>query len=115
MTRRSPLLEAAAKIGWPIKVEFAAANLGDREAFRDNFLSMLKFQELYGCASTPRMLCAHISYSGQSLHMTSPSDNRPAKEGVYPLQALAHSIALRFKYHFDGTRQTNKLDKVWFP
>jgi hypothetical protein len=33
-------------------------------------------------------------------------------EGLYPLQALVQPIALRFKYHFDGARQTNRLDKV---
>lgn len=34
-------------------------------------------------------------------------------EGLYPLEALIEPIALRFKYHFEGTRQTNRLDKVY--
>ena len=34
------------------------------------------------------------------------------KEGLYPLQALVQPIAPRLKYHFDGSRQTNKLEKV---
>ena len=34
------------------------------------------------------------------------------KEGLYPIQALVQPIALRFKYHFEGARQTNKLEKV---
>ena len=34
------------------------------------------------------------------------------KEGLYPIQALVQAIALRFKFHFEGTRQTNRLDKV---
>jgi hypothetical protein len=34
------------------------------------------------------------------------------KEGLYPIQVLVHPISLRFKYHFDGSRQTNRLDKV---
>lgn len=33
-------------------------------------------------------------------------------QNPYPLEALLRPIALRFKYHFDSTRQTNKLDKV---
>ncbi|PSR80710.1 hypothetical protein PHLCEN_2v6626 [Hermanssonia centrifuga] len=37
------------------------------------------------------------------------------KDGLYPLQALVQSISLRFKYHFEGTRQTNRLDKPeWY-
>jgi hypothetical protein len=34
------------------------------------------------------------------------------EEGLYPLQALVEPISLRFKYHFEGSRLTNKLDKV---
>jgi hypothetical protein len=33
-------------------------------------------------------------------------------EGLYPFQALVQPIALRFRYHFEGSRQTNKLEKV---
>ena len=48
---------------------------------------------------------------GQKLlvsEIVSPSD----RDGLYPIQALVQPIALRFKYHFEGTRQTNRLDKV---
>jgi hypothetical protein len=51
--------------------------------------------------------------SGTSLHALSKNEE-PEKDGVYPLQALVHSVSLRFKYHFEGNRQTNKLDKVIF-
>ena len=34
------------------------------------------------------------------------------REGLYPIQALVQPIALRFRYHFEGLRQTNKLEKV---
>lgn len=37
------------------------------------------------------------------------------REGLYPFQALVQPIALRFKYHFEGSRQTNKLEKVRKP
>lgn len=31
------------------------------------------------------------------------------------MQALVHAVSLRFKYHFEGTRQTNRLDKPeWY-
>jgi hypothetical protein len=35
-------------------------------------------------------------------------------EGLFPLQALVEPISLRFKYHFEGSRLTNKLEKVNF-
>jgi len=39
-------------------------------------------------------------------------EERSEKAGLYPLQALVQPVSLRFKYHFDGTRETNRLDKV---
>ena len=32
--------------------------------------------------------------------------------GLYPIQAMVQPIALRFKYHFQGSRNTNRIDKV---
>jgi hypothetical protein len=34
------------------------------------------------------------------------------KGAIYPIQALVVPVSLRFKYHFEGTRETNRLDKV---
>lgn len=31
---------------------------------------------------------------------------------LYTMQAMAEPVALRFKYHFQGTRSTNRVDKV---
>lgn len=33
-------------------------------------------------------------------------------QGLYPLQALVQPISLRFKYHFQGSKNTNRVDKV---
>lgn len=46
--------------------------------------------------------------SGQQIR----KDRGVETEGLYAIQALVQPIALRFKYHFEGTRQTNRLDKV---
>ncbi|KAL4068308.1 TIP-1 family-domain-containing protein [Scleroderma yunnanense] len=47
---------------------------------------------------------------GQSLR--SPLQGR---ECLDPLEALVQPVALRFKYHFDGERETNQLDKPeWY-
>lgn len=52
-----------------------------------------------------------IALSGNKIHAEQSLDE---KEGLYPLQALIQPISLRFKYHFESSRQTNKLDKVLF-
>ena len=36
-------------------------------------------------------------------------------QGLYPLQAMIQPIGLRFKYHFHGSRNTNRVDKVRMP
>lgn len=49
--------------------------------------------------------------SGQSF----PNNNteaRSEKDGLYPLEALVQPLSLRFKYHFEGDRQTNQLHRV---
>ena len=33
-------------------------------------------------------------------------------DGIYPLHTLIKPISLRFKYHFEGDRETNQPDKV---
>ena len=48
--------------------------------------------------------------SGQKLHPD--EDDFAKKDGLYPIQALVQPISQRFKYHFEGPRHTNKLDKV---
>ena len=50
-----------------------------------------------------------IALSGKKIHAGQSLDE---KEGLYPLQALIQPISLRFKYHFESSRQTNKLNKV---
>lgn len=52
--------------------------------------------------------------SGDELHR---DDGEISKDlangsGLFALQALVRPVALRFRYHFEGERQTNRLDKV---
>ncbi len=89
------LLEAAEKLKWPMKVDYAAAKPEDRKAFEAAFYNLVRLQSL-----------------GERIR-SSPAD-KGSKEGLYPIQALVQAIALRFKFHFEGTRQTNRLDKVSF-
>ncbi|KAI0666341.1 TIP-1 family-domain-containing protein [Trametes maxima] len=91
----SRLLEAAERLKWPVKVDYATAAPEDRRAFETAFGNLLRLQTI-----------------GQSIRDAS---KRKSKEGLYAIQALVQSIALRFKYHFEGTRQTNRLDKPeWY-
>jgi len=52
------------------------------------------------------------AYSSGEKILPSSEIARSEKDGLYPLEALVQLLALRFKYHFDGTRETNRLDKV---
>ncbi|KAI0359047.1 hypothetical protein OH77DRAFT_1420580 [Trametes cingulata] len=88
------LQEAAEKLKWPLKVDYAAASPQDRKAFEKAFGDLLELQTI-----------------GKKIH--DPTKHK--KEGLYAIQALVQPIALRFKYHFEGTRQTNRLDKPeWY-
>lgn len=59
------------------------------------------------CLSSVLPANVHLG-SGQQIR----KDKGLETEGLYAIQALVQPIALRFKYHFEGTRQTNRLDKV---
>ncbi|KAF8559367.1 RINT-1 family protein [Imleria badia] len=88
----SMLVSASETLKWPIAVDYVAATKEDRTAFESAVSDLLRLQEI-----------------GESLHP--PREN----EGLYPLQALVQPVALRFKYHFDSGRETNRLDKPeWY-
>ncbi|KAG9223134.1 hypothetical protein CCMSSC00406_0000177 [Pleurotus cornucopiae] len=88
------LLSAAETLQWPRPVEYHAASLEHRQAFEHAFLNLLRLQDL-------------------ARKVVSPDGS--VREGLYPIQALVRPISLRFKYHFEGSRDTNKLDKPeWY-
>ncbi|KAF9498112.1 hypothetical protein BDN71DRAFT_1443821 [Pleurotus eryngii] len=88
------LLSAAETLQWPRPVEYRAASLEHRQAFEHAFINLLRLQDL-------------------ARKVISPDDS--VHEGLYPIQALVRPISLRFKYHFEGPRDTNKLDKPeWY-
>ncbi|KAH9050479.1 TIP-1 family-domain-containing protein [Lactarius hengduanensis] len=90
------LLTASENLHWPMPVDYSVASPEYRKAFETTFHRLLDFQEI-----------------GQKLH---PDEEEYAKkDGLYPIQALVQPIAQRFKYHFEGPRHTNKLDKPeWY-
>ncbi|KAJ7456570.1 TIP-1 family-domain-containing protein [Mycena latifolia] len=91
------LLTAAERLQWPMPVDYVTASPEDRKNFERAFSDLLKLQNI-----------------GEKLRPPNPKE-RSEKDGLYPLQALILPISLRFKYHFEGTRQTNRLDKPeWY-
>ncbi|KAH9912248.1 RINT-1 family protein [Epithele typhae] len=89
------LLEVAEKLKWPTKVDYSAASSEDRRAFETAFYNLLKLQTI-----------------GAKIR---DSSKHNGKEGLYPIQALVQAILQRFKFHFEGTRPTNRMDKPeWY-
>lgn len=67
-------------------VEYTNSTL---EAFSKAFLNLLAFQTLAPPTSSA--------------------------ESLYAIQALLQPVSARFKYHFEGARETNKIDKPeWY-
>ncbi|KAJ7169459.1 TIP-1 family-domain-containing protein [Mycena filopes] len=87
------LLAASERLKWPMPVDYVAASPQDRKDFERAFSDLLKLQNI-----------------GERLRPPKPKE-RSEKDGLYPIQALIQPISARFKYHFEGSRQTNRLDK----
>ncbi|KAJ7630533.1 TIP-1 family-domain-containing protein [Roridomyces roridus] len=96
-TLSSSLLAASERIGWPTPVDYIAHSPEDRKSFERAFSDLLKLQN-----------------TGEKIRPPNAKE-RSEKDGLYPIQALIQPISLRFKYHFEGSRQTNRLDKPeWY-
>ncbi|KAJ7785875.1 TIP-1 family-domain-containing protein [Mycena metata] len=91
------LLAASERLKWPMPVDYVAASPQDRKDFERAFSDLLKLQNI-----------------GEKLRPPNAKE-RSEKDGLYPIQALIQPISARFKYHFEGSRQTNRLDKPeWY-
>ncbi|KAL0572573.1 hypothetical protein V5O48_009393 [Marasmius crinis-equi] len=92
----SPLLEAAELLKWPTPVDYSSCSVEARTKFEAAFLHLLQLQKI-----------------GEAIGAKSRFSED--KGGLYPLEALVQPVSLRFKYHFEGERQTNRLDKPeWY-
>ncbi|KAG8885666.1 hypothetical protein FRB97_000109 [Tulasnella sp. 331] len=104
------LLAAAERLQWPAPMspsEYKSKDPANLAAFEAAFVNLL-----------------HLQNAGEKLHNnqtigseTSPDELKSLlrKQGLYPLQTLLQPINLRFRYHFDGKRQTNRPDKPeWY-
>lgn len=92
-------------------VDYAAAAPTDKKEFEDAFYNLLKLQATY--VLDPLLVSQHLTSSNRGERLRdSSAQPRSEKDGLYPIQALVQPVSLRFKYHFESTRQTNRLDKV---
>ncbi|KAI0308040.1 TIP-1 family-domain-containing protein [Multifurca ochricompacta] len=89
------LLAASETLHWPMPIDYSTVSLEAKKSFEGAFHLLLDFQEI-----------------GEKLHTN--EDECTRKDGLYPIQALVQPVSQRFKYHFEGPRQTNKLDKWYF-
>jgi hypothetical protein len=93
-------------------VDYLAAAPQDRKDFERTFSDLLKLQNMFvHLRVSLRVYSILLSSSGEKLRPPNLKE-RSEKDGLYPLQALIQPISQRFKYHFEGTRQTNRTDKV---
>ncbi|THU91630.1 RINT-1 family protein [Dendrothele bispora CBS 962.96] len=91
------LLTAAEQLHWPMPVDYVTARQNERATFERAFISLLELQKL-----------------GDQVNAI-PAESLTERSGLYPLEVLVQPVALRFKYHFEGTRQTNRPDKPeWY-
>ncbi|KAF8528017.1 RINT-1 family protein [Hysterangium stoloniferum] len=89
------LLESAEQMGWPQPIEYSSISALDRTNFETSFLDFVRLQD-----------------AGEEIHT---SDSRWQPGGIYPIQSLTSPITLRFKFHFEGKRDTNRIDKPeWY-
>ncbi|KAF8744205.1 RINT-1 / TIP-1 family, partial [Rhizoctonia solani] len=93
------LVEASEKLSWPLPINLTVSSRSHVEAFQQAFIDLLSLQA-----------------EGEAIQTRNGAiDNRNERDGLYSLEALILPIALRFKFHFDGTRPTNRLDKPeWY-
>ena len=85
----------------------------------------IKFRwAFFECAELDKMCVSPDKHSATSLHsrnrqtlhtLPALSSTKPQEQTVavaLPIHALAQPLVLRFRYHFDTQRPTNRLDKV---
>ncbi|KAG2368779.1 TIP-1 family-domain-containing protein [Suillus spraguei] len=91
------LNSALENLQWPMAVDYPAASVHDRKSFESAFKDLILLQE--------------IGENTEGLK----TQLETGSQGLYPLETLAHAISLRFKYHFETERETNRLDKPeWY-
>jgi hypothetical protein len=90
----APLAAAAQALKWPLRIDYHAVPAAERRAFERAYTELL-----------------HLQAEGERMGLAPQVADWTAGNGLYPLQALVPPVELRFKYHFMGARNTNRVDK----
>ncbi|OCF54147.1 hypothetical protein L486_08343 [Kwoniella mangroviensis CBS 10435] len=88
------LLKACESLGWPKKIIYENVSAEARRAFETAYQDLL-----------------YLQAEGEDLHGEERPSHWSIGKGLYPIQAMIKPIELRFKYHFMGTKGTNRVDK----
>ncbi|KAJ9099250.1 hypothetical protein QFC21_004131 [Naganishia friedmannii] len=97
------LLDALTEIGWPQKVHYSALSVEKRKAFERAFRESCVWQlECETLSRTP---------PGVTEDPSDPAASRQQKSALSPFVVMAQQVAPRFRFHFEGERGTNRLDK----
>ncbi|OLL21901.1 RAD50-interacting protein 1 [Neolecta irregularis DAH-3] len=101
-TRMRTTLGSLTAIGWPHKVESMDEH-SSRQIFKEKFLQVLLLE--------PNDSEARAAID----HDLGSYENTRRYNVLLPFEILAKPLAVRFRYHFDGNRPTNQIDKPeWF-
>ncbi|KAJ9103304.1 hypothetical protein QFC20_004779 [Naganishia adeliensis] len=91
------LANALEAIGWPRKINYPSLSVEVRKNFERAFRELLQLQQ-----------------EGEKLYHQdqeqTPVDPITIR-ALYPFVVMAKPVALRFRFHFEGDRGTNRLDK----
>lgn len=88
-------------------IDYASVPPQSRKEFEAAFLKLTKLQSMSVFSSWTYTYFLLSYLSGKNIRSAQLEEG-----GLYPLQVLVQPVSLRFKYHFQGTRQTNRLEKV---
>ncbi|EIW69690.1 hypothetical protein M231_06298 [Tremella mesenterica] len=89
------LLEASETLSWPLKTDYPAVPPHQRRTFERCFQDLL-----------------YLQIEGERMGLTGAKTRHwSSGQGLFSIQAMIRPIELRFKYHFQGSKSTNRVDK----
>lgn len=117
----SRLLQRLETIGWPKPIAKPLSDLDSTTSdFQQAFVDMLTLEKM--CVASdelPRLVADLRFHSGMAhplpnaaLMAAKDTDSPMPSKPLIAFQPFVHPLLLRFRWHFDGDRNTNRIDKV---
>ncbi|KAM0792870.1 hypothetical protein ACM66B_002633 [Microbotryomycetes sp. NB124-2] len=101
----SRVLAALEAMGWPKPLKERATNDAKFQTFQAAFSDMLVLQKVQMSHPLP----------AASLLAGKDGDSPTPAKPLIAFQPLVHPLLLRFKWHFEGDKNTNRIDKPEYP